>query len=121
MPKVDSDGDGLDDETEALIGTSPLLVDTDGDGFSDLLEYRLRNSGFNPLYPDDADCAQQTDRVRRIGVLMNFAATQTDGHPMWQPLFRDCASWDGQKTGISASKFAGTRAMRGSRAFMQRN
>ena len=92
MPKVDSDGDGLDDETEALIGTSPLLVDTDGDGFSDLLEYKLRNSGFNPLYPDDADCAQQTDREdkdgdgllnceeRYIGTSLQLADTDADGY-----------------------------------------
>ncbi len=92
VPKVDSDGDGLDDETEALIGTSPLLVDTDGDGFSDLLEYKLRNSGFNPLYPDDADCAQQTDREDRdgdgllnceeryIGTSLQLADTDADGY-----------------------------------------
>jgi len=92
MPAVDTDGDGLDDATEALIGTSPLLVDTDGDGFSDLLEYKLRNSGFNPLYPDDADCAQQTDREdkdgdgllnceeRYIGTSLQLADTDADGY-----------------------------------------
>ncbi|HEY3546992.1 MAG TPA: VWA domain-containing protein, partial [Propionicimonas sp.] len=54
---VDSDGDGLSDEYERLIGTDPTLADTDGDGFSDLLEDRLRNAGFDPLNPGDADCA----------------------------------------------------------------
>ena len=62
VPHADTDGDGLDDATEALMGTSPLLSDTDGDGFSDYLEYQLRNSGFNPLYPDDADCVEATDK-----------------------------------------------------------
>jgi uncharacterized protein YegL len=62
IPHADTDGDGLDDETEALVGTSPLLSDTDGDGFSDYLEYQLRNSGFNPLYPDDADCVEASDK-----------------------------------------------------------
>jgi hypothetical protein len=62
IPGVDSDGDGLNDDVEALIGTSPLLSDTDGDGFSDYLEWKLRNSGFDPLYPDDADCASINDR-----------------------------------------------------------
>jgi hypothetical protein len=92
VPAVDTDGDGLDDATEALIGTSPLLIDTDGDGFSDLLEYKLRNSGFNPLYPDDADCAQQTDREdkdgdgllnceeRYIGTSLQLADTDADGY-----------------------------------------
>jgi len=88
---VDTDGDGLDDDLEALIGTSPLLADTDGDGFSDLLEYRLRNSGFNPLYPDDADCVQTTDREdadgdgllnceeRYIGTSLQLQDTDGDG------------------------------------------
>jgi len=53
---VDSDGDGLLDTEEVEPGTDPTLVDTDGDGFSDLLEVRLRNAGFDPLFPGDADC-----------------------------------------------------------------
>jgi uncharacterized protein YegL len=54
---TDSDGDGLSDDYERLIGTDPTKADTDGDGFSDLLEDRLRNAGFDPLDPGDADCA----------------------------------------------------------------
>jgi uncharacterized protein YegL len=92
QPGVDSDGDGLDDATEVLIGTSPLLADTDGDGFSDGLEYRLRNSGFNPLYPDDADCSQVTDREdtdgdgllnceeRYLGTSLQLMDTDADGY-----------------------------------------
>lgn len=92
IPSVDTDGDGLDDATEAIIGTSPLLVDTDGDGFSDLLEYNLRNSGFNPLYPDDADCTQVTDREdtdgdgllnceeRYIGTSLQLQDSDADGY-----------------------------------------
>jgi len=53
---TDSDGDGLSDSYEILIGTDPTKKDTDGDGFSDLLEDRLRNAGFDPLDPADADC-----------------------------------------------------------------
>jgi len=91
VPGVDSDGDGLDDATEALIGTSPLLIDTDGDGFSDFLEYQLRNSGLNPLYPDDANCAEATDREdtdgdgllnceeRFIGTSLQLNDSDTDG------------------------------------------
>ena len=35
---VDSDGDGLGDEEELLIGTDPLMVDSDNDGHDDLTE-----------------------------------------------------------------------------------
>jgi hypothetical protein len=59
---VDSDGDGLSDAEEELVGSSPLLVDTDGDGFSDLLEVRQSNAGFDPLFSGDADCRMATDR-----------------------------------------------------------
>lgn len=60
---ADSDGDGLTDQLEDLIGSSPFLQDSDGDGFSDLLEHRLRNSGFDTLDPTDADCPAAIDRI----------------------------------------------------------
>lgn len=49
-PQVDSDADGLSDEEEAAIGTSPGNKDTDGDGISDLVESLV---GFDPLVPED--------------------------------------------------------------------
>ena len=60
---IDSDGDGLSDEVENLIGTDPFNQDTDNDGFSDLLEHTLSSSGFDPLDPTDADCHGDTDRL----------------------------------------------------------
>lgn len=54
---TDSDGDGLTDDEEELVGTDPTVRDTDGDGFNDLIEDRLRNAGFDPLDRSDADCA----------------------------------------------------------------
>jgi hypothetical protein len=45
---VDSDGDGLTDEQEMLLGTDPFNADTDGDGFPDGLEVAL---GSDPLDP----------------------------------------------------------------------
>jgi uncharacterized protein YegL len=92
VPAVDTDGDGLTDAAEALIGTSPLLKDTDGDGFSDFLEVQLRNSGFDPLYPDDADCQQATDKEdtdgdgllnceeRYVGTSLQLGDTDADGY-----------------------------------------
>ncbi|MDA3840023.1 MAG: hypothetical protein PF572_02950 [Patescibacteria group bacterium] len=43
---VDTDGDGLYDDQEIILGTSPELADTDGDGFSDKDEI---DKGYNPL------------------------------------------------------------------------
>ena len=47
---VDTDGDGLSDEREAMLGTSPLMPDTDGDGFDDNDE--VNNGGTHPLIAD---------------------------------------------------------------------
>ncbi len=50
LDTVDSDGDGLVDWYEFIIGTNPHLFDTDGDGMPDGWELRY---GFNPLDPAD--------------------------------------------------------------------
>lgn len=48
---VDTDGDGLFDEQEAVLGTDPEKADTDGDGLNDLVE---DEDGTDPL-SDDGD------------------------------------------------------------------
>ena len=53
----DSDGDGLTDPQELIIGTRPTLADTDGDGVDDFIEWRFRSSGLDPLDPSDARCS----------------------------------------------------------------
>jgi hypothetical protein len=45
---LDSDGDGLCDADELILGTSPYLADSDGDGYPDGLELAL---GSDPLDP----------------------------------------------------------------------
>ncbi len=47
---TDTDGDGLTDSEERIIGTSEILTDTDGDGLDD--NYEVTNGGFNPLVAD---------------------------------------------------------------------
>ena len=42
---LDSDGDGLTDDEEAVHGTGPLLSDSDGDGLTDAEEIE---AGTNP-------------------------------------------------------------------------
>ena len=44
----DTDGDGLCDEDELIIGTNPYLADTDGDGYPDGLELALGSDPLNP-------------------------------------------------------------------------
>ena len=90
---VDTDGDGLVDFLEEELGTHLGMIDTDGDGFNDLLEYNLRRSGFDPLDPDDADCALALDRLdgdgdgllnceeRFIGTSPDLFDTDADGMP----------------------------------------
>jgi YD repeat-containing protein len=46
--QLDTDGDGLSDAQEMVIGTDPLNPDTDGDGYPDGLEVAL---GSDPLDP----------------------------------------------------------------------
>jgi hypothetical protein len=59
----DSDGDGLDDDTEMRNGSDPLLVDTDGDGYQDFIETKRMSAGFDPLLMDrpDEPCVDQQD------------------------------------------------------------
>ncbi|MFA5020478.1 MAG: hypothetical protein WC517_00205 [Patescibacteria group bacterium] len=48
---LDSDGDGLSDIEETLLGTLPTNIDTDGDGYRDGSEVA---GGYNPTKPGDS-------------------------------------------------------------------
>lgn len=52
----DSDGDGLPDRQETVLGTDPLIVDTDLDGFSDGIEVALQTDP--TLFSDSPDSCQ---------------------------------------------------------------
>ncbi len=47
---IDSDGDGLTDREEAMLGTDPFNPDTDGDGLTDGEEVKIYHT--DPLNPD---------------------------------------------------------------------
>ncbi|TPG65701.1 ZirU family protein [Pseudomonas arsenicoxydans] len=58
MNGTDTDGDGLTDTEEGVIGTDPTKPDTDGDGLTDKEEV---DNGSNPLDPNDPVNGTDTD------------------------------------------------------------
>ena len=61
---LDSDGDGLSDEEERILGTDPLNIDTDQDGLTDKEEVKIYQT--DPLNPDtDGDGLKDGEEVRQ--------------------------------------------------------
>lgn len=76
----DSDGDGLSNGQENLIGTDPFNPDTDGDGLSDGEEVLIHGS--NPLSPDtDGDILRDGDEVNIHRTSPTQADTDGGGVP----------------------------------------
>jgi hypothetical protein len=88
-PVADGDGDGLSDEEELVIGTSPTEADSDGDGFTDGEEVR---AGSDPNDPNSVPgepspsgigvrggpggwCAASAAAPQRAGVPLALLAT----------------------------------------------
>lgn len=84
----DTDGDGLSDDHERLLGTDPSVSDTDGDGLNDGAEVNgTDNSGndhglgpTNPLKKDtDGDGLNDGEEITRYGTNPNEPDTDGDG------------------------------------------
>jgi len=73
-PPPDSDGDGLSDEEEAILGTDPNKSDTDGDGFGDMVE---RDLGTDPLDPGDFPTGLPVGRIVTLTLALTLACVGT--------------------------------------------
>jgi choice-of-anchor A domain-containing protein len=78
---TDTDGDGINDADEALIGTNPLLFDTDGDGNSDGVD-DFDGDGISNDDESDETSPIVTDTAPADGIAdIVFADTDGDGIP----------------------------------------
>ena len=77
LPPPDTDGDGLLDDEEAALQTSPELADTDGDGLSDGEEVNTYQT--DPLLADtDSDDLPDGDEINVYGTDPLLADTDLD-------------------------------------------
>jgi YD repeat-containing protein len=76
---IDSDGDGLSDAQEILLGTDPFNPDTDGDGFPDGVEVATGSDPLNPLCtPLNCRVAGEADSVTTS--VANFVGISSAPH-----------------------------------------
>lgn len=81
---ADTDGDGLDDRVEHIIGMDPRKTDTDGDGFDDRTEIEYGMSPLSAIGADGADGDFDGDGLAngqevKFGTLLNIADCDGDG------------------------------------------
>ena len=80
----DTDGDGLDDRVEYVIGTDPRRTDTDGDGYGDGKEIECGMSPTSAFGADGAEGDFDGDGIvntleKKFGTLLNVADCDNDG------------------------------------------
>jgi hypothetical protein len=75
QPDVDSDGDGVPDALEELIGTIIFNADTDGDGYGDLFEH-FYSDYMRPMEPDPPFVVELIPPV--------YTPAEIEGDPMVQ-------------------------------------
>ncbi|MEP4078377.1 LamG-like jellyroll fold domain-containing protein [Haloferula sp.] len=96
MGQVDTDGDGLLDGEETVLGTNINLPDTDGDGVSDYDE--SRKAGADPLTNDDPDMDGLSNLEETSGSENPYVGSSNVGTP------GDATDWcvdDSDADGIS--------------------
>lgn len=75
-PKVDSDGDGLEDDRdgEQVLGSNHLSIDSDQDGFPDAFEVTHKAQGFDVISPDPRGCKSMPGQFTAP-----YSCTDSDG------------------------------------------
>jgi hypothetical protein len=74
----DSDGDGLPDALEIMLGSDPYNADTDGDGLPDGVEYLLKGDPFSAR-PDDDDDGDGLTNLEEVRLGTDPSKFDTDG------------------------------------------
>ena len=89
---ADTDGDGLDDGIELTLGTDPLDPDTDGDGLTD--GWEAGTPPFDPLNPTDGTADTDDDGLSNSAEIVSshtdWQNPDTDGDGL-----SDYAEWNG--------------------------
>lgn len=99
-PVRDTDGDGLDDEEEAIYGTDPQLADTDRDGLNDAEEIAI---GTKPRDEDtDEDGVRDGAEGRTCPMCEVMPTLDSDGDGILDPLEID-SDGDGIIDGVELS------------------
>lgn len=95
-PQVDTDGDGLSDDYEQLIGTDPTMMDTDGDRIHDGAEIRSYNT--SPVLMD-TDGDNHDDGAE---ILAGTNPNNSESHP--QPIDTDPNVYDRDNDGLTETE-----------------
>lgn len=72
LPGIDTDGDGVCDDSEAALGLDPRLPDTDADGFPDWFELAAGFQGTAPSSPPRGEIvllAETADAVATVSIV----------------------------------------------------
>lgn len=95
----DSDGDGLSDEFEAVIGTDPYMADTDEDGLDDREEFGVAVDGNYGEYGiEDSIVFSRNEKVsdRSNGTeIKEVGVMQIEDENKTQYLYAHLSTWDG--------------------------
>ena len=99
VDRSDTDGDGIDNYIESVLGTNPLLADTDGDGLDDLAE--LTKTATDPTNADtNGNGVLDGDEDYDEDGLCNLAEVQEGTNP----LLAD-TDYDGLTDGEEVTKY----------------